>query len=133
MSLNEHPPDRRLKRYIISCHVDKPLEAEAPQSVYIVPIQAGAALTGKRICELNDHDGFPESISYRNDRYSEVTAMWWIGHHIDVPYVGIEHYRRRFRLSDEEIASYLGDGIDIITTFPVIMDWTVEDNYRHTF
>ncbi len=120
--------DKRLKRYIISCHVDKPLLEEEPFSVYNCPIQAGAALTEKRICELNDHDGFPESRSDRNDRYSEVTAMWWIGNHIDTPYIGIEHYRRRFRLTDEEIAAYMDEGIDIITSYPICMSWSVEDN-----
>ena len=67
--------DGRLKLYVISCHTDKPLLEERPSSVYEIPIQAGAALTDMRTCAINDHDGFPESISDRNLRYSEVTAM----------------------------------------------------------
>ncbi|MBR4529090.1 MAG: DUF4422 domain-containing protein [Lachnospiraceae bacterium] len=125
--------DDRLKLYIVSCHVDKPLEEEPPRSVYEVPIQAGAALTDQRTCPINDHDGFRESISDRNTRYGEATAMWWIGNHIDTPYVGLEHYRRRLKLSDEELSAYMDDDIDIITTTPIRMTWSVEDNYRHEF
>ncbi len=109
------------------------MEQIFPVSAYEHYIQAGAALTDKRICELNDHDGFPESISDRNSRYSEVTAMWWIGKHLDTPYVGIEHYRRRLSLTEEELSGYMDDDIDIITTLPVKMGWSVEDNYRNEF
>ena len=122
--------DDRLKLYIICSHVDKPLEQEPPVSVYEHMIQAGAALTDRRICELNDHDGFPESISDRNARYSEATAMWWIRKHLDTPYVGIGHYRRRLKLTDEEIAGYMDDGIDIITSVPQIQQWSIEQDYR---
>ena len=125
--------DNRLKLYIVCSHVDKLMEQDYPKSVYEYQIQAGAALTDKRICELNDHDGFPESISDRNSRYSEVTAMWWIGKHLDTPYVGIEHYRRRLALTDEDIAKYMDKDIDIITTLPIQMSWSVEDNCRNEF
>ncbi len=122
--------DDRLKLYIISSHVDKPLGEDHVPSVYECPIQAGAALTEKRICELNDYDGFAESISERNARYCEATAMWWIGNHIDTPYVGIEHYRRRLKLTDEQIAGYMDDGVDVITSVPQKMQWSVKDDYK---
>ncbi|MCR5178419.1 MAG: DUF4422 domain-containing protein [Lachnospiraceae bacterium] len=125
--------DRRLKLYTVCSHVDKPLEQEPPVSAYECRIQAGAALTDKRICDLNDHDGFPESISDRNRRYSEATAMWWIGDHTDTPYVGITHYRRRFALTDEQIAGYMDDGIDAVVPVPDRMQWSVEKDYRTIF
>ena len=59
----------RMKLYIVTCHVDKPLKQEPPQSGYDIPIQAGAALTDMRTCEINDLDDCDDSISDRNRRY----------------------------------------------------------------
>ena len=122
--------DERLKLYIVSSHADKPIEEGALHSSYDVPIQAGAALTDQRTCAINDHDGFPESISDRNMRYSEGTAMWWVAKHLDTPYVGIAHYRRRLDLTEEEIAAYLDADTDIITSVPQVSEVSIEEDYR---
>ena len=120
---------KSLKLYVVSSHVDKPLEVKIENSKYEVPIQAGAALTDKRVCEINDYDGFDESISERNRRYSECTAIYWIGKHIDSDYVGVEHYRRRFICSDEELESLMNQGVDIITTKPMKIEDGIKKNY----
>ena len=122
--------DDRLKTYVICSHVDKTLNEKQIFSVYDVPIQAGAARTDMRTCALHDHDGCPESISDRNLRYSEVTAMWWVAGHLDTPYVGIGHYRRRLKLTDAEISAYLDAGIDLITSTQMVMEYSIEENYR---
>ncbi|MCR5671756.1 MAG: DUF4422 domain-containing protein [Butyrivibrio sp.] len=110
---------QKMTNWIVCCHVDKPLAEEEPHSKYDKKIQAGAALTDKRICDFNDHDDFPESISDRNRRYSELTAVFWVSKHIDSEYVGISHYRRRFDIPDEELDLLMDKGFDIITTAPV--------------
>lgn len=125
--------NKRLNMYIIGCHVDKPLEEPDLQSKYNIRIQAGAALTDKRIYELNDHDDFEESISDRNQRYSEMTAMYWIGKHIESDYVGIAHYRRRFLLTDDKLDQYMDEGFDIITTNSYPLPEIVSDNYRISY
>ncbi len=122
-----------LKNYIISCHVDKPLEQSVSESKYDLNIQAGAALTEIRTCELNDHDGFCDSISDRNSRYSELTAIWWISKHIDSEYIGIAHYRRRFKLDDFTIDELLNCKVDVITSAPVMLNDSVENGYRKFF
>lgn len=122
-----------LKIYIVSCHVDKKLQEAVRESKYNCYIQAGAALTDQRICELNDHDGFDESISALNARCNEATAMFWIWKHLDTPYVGVGHYRRRLDLSDEQIEAYIHEGIDLITTKPVDLGHTLEENWREYF
>ena len=127
---NSEMDSKRLKLYIISCHVDKPLTQETPSSKYNVPIQAGAALTDMRTCKLNDLDDCPNSVSDRNRRYSEATAMYWISRHIDSDYVGILHYRRRLDLTDEEYDRYMDDGVDIITTHLLNLGQSIETNYR---
>ncbi len=124
--------DDRLKTYVICSHVDKTLNEKQIFSVYDVPIQAGAARTDKRICEINDHDGFPESISERNHRYSEGTAMWWIAKHLDTPYVGLAHYRRRLQITDDELAGYMDSGIDIITSEEIELNASIAENYGKT-
>lgn len=105
-----------LINYVISCHKDKTLCESSPISRYDRQIQAGAALTDKRICKLNDLDNFPESISDRNARYSELTAMFYISKHIESDYIGISHYRRRLDISDEAFENLASNNIDIITT-----------------
>ncbi len=120
---------KTLKLYVVKSHVDKPLDEEIKRSKYEIPIQAGAALTEKRICEVNDHEGFAESISDRNRRYSECTAIWWIGNHIESDYVGVEHYRRRFVCSDEELEELMEDDVDVITSKPMHVDEGIKQNY----
>ena len=122
--------NERLKLYIVSCHVDKPLTQEPPKSKYDVTIQAGAALTDMRVCELNDLDDCPGSVSDRNSRYSEASAMYWIGRHIDSDYVGIVHYRRRLDLTDEQYDKYMDEGVDIITTHLIDLGQSIENDYR---
>ncbi len=132
--------DNRLKLYIISCHVDKPLKEGAPKSIYDCHIQAGAALTDQRTCPLNDMDDCPDNISDRNRRYGEGSAMFWIYRHLDTPYTGIMHYRRRFALNDEEYSGYMDKGVDIITSVPIQIvysgnsrnNMTIEEHYRTT-
>ncbi|MBR5407183.1 MAG: DUF4422 domain-containing protein [Lachnospiraceae bacterium] len=122
--------EKQLKNYVISSPADMALEEAFDGSEFDIHIQAGAALTGDRTCDINDHDGFAESISDRNQRYSEATAMWWIMKHLDTPYVGIAHYRRRFALSDDQISGYIEDGVDIITTNALDMEISIEEAYR---
>lgn len=126
--MNELKSD--LKLYIVSCHVDKPLTQSPPESKYDLKIQAGAALTDKRICPTNDMDDCPTNISDRNRRYSEATAMHWIGQHIDSDYVGIVHYRRRLDLTDAQYEAFMNDGVDIITTHPLDIGKSIEQDYR---
>ena len=125
--------NNKLAMYIVCCHVDKPMEEGDLKSKYNVPIQAGAALTDKRICDINDYDAFPESISYRNKRYSEMTAMYWIGKHINTEYVGVAHYRRRFLLSDLELDDYMDKGFDIITTNKYHLPEIITENYKAAY
>lgn len=123
---------KRLKLYIICCHADRPLLEDIEHSIYEIPIQAGAALTDKRICDLNDFDGFSNSISEKNRRYCEATAMYWIYRHLDeTPYIGIAHYRRRLELSDKEYDELMDKGVDIITSVPVSKRVTIEELFKY--
>lgn len=119
----------QLSLFVVSCHMDKELTEEINPSKYEIPIQAGAALTDKRTAELNDHDGFPESISDRNHRYSELSAIYYIWKNVKTPYIGISHYRRRFILSDRLLDKYMEEGFDIIIPKPWFFDDSLENMY----
>lgn len=115
LKLLSQKKDPRLALFVISSHVDKPVLETFDVSDYEIPIQAGAAKTQERICDLNDYDGFSESISERNHRYSEFTAIYWMWKHVDAPWIGISHYRRKYVISDTEIKKCLDSGTDMIT------------------
>lgn len=123
--------EKLMKLYIVSCHVDKPLTQTPPASDYDVQIQAGAALTDQRICEINDYDNCTDSISDRNKRYSEATAMYWIGQHIDSEYIGVVHYRRRLDITDDGYAEYFKQSVDVITTHSIDLGSSIEKDYRN--
>ena len=43
---------------------------------YVIPIQAGAALTNQHYCSVTDHTG--NNISVKNHEFCELTALYWI-------------------------------------------------------
>lgn len=125
--------DKRLAMFIVCCHVDKLLAEDIPNSKYDIPIQAGAELTDVRVCELNDMTDLPDNISERNQRYSEMTAMYWAWKNIETDYVGICHYRRRLLITDDEMKKYLDDGFDIISVVPCEIRGKVKENYLDSY
>ena len=64
-----------------------------PLNDLYLPIQVGAELN-KDIDLGYQKDNIGENISSKNDRYSELTALYW--KHVDAEYIGLVHYRRHF-------------------------------------
>lgn len=105
--------------YAIKCHVDKPISHPIPYN-YIKEIQAGAALTERRICNCTDDTG--DNISDKNGDFSECSAIYWIWKNgLKKEYTGIYHYRRYLDVSPEELEHQLEKGITLINTIPCIM------------
>lgn len=64
-----------------------------PRDPMYLPVQAGAA--GKEsIGFQRDDEG--ESISEKNPRYCELTALFWLWKNSDAQVLGLAHYRRHF-------------------------------------
>ena len=68
---------------------------EMPTDDLYLPIHVGAELNkDKDLGYQKDNVG--DNISDRNDRYSELTALYCAWKHVDAEYIGLAHYRRHF-------------------------------------
>ena len=68
---------------------------EMPTDDLYLPIHVGAELNkDKDLGYQKDNVG--DNISDKNDRYSELTALYWAWKHVDAEYIGLAHYRRHF-------------------------------------
>lgn len=73
-------------------------EVNLPSHEYFFPIQAGSALSEKRMIYANDDIG--ENISIKNRNYCELTCHYWAWKNLkDVEIIGLNHYRRYFDFS----------------------------------
>lgn len=106
------------KIYIAKSHLDKSLKEQVINKEWEKEIQVGAELTNKRIAEIKDNVG--NNISQKNEKYCELTALYWIWKNTDSEYAGLSHYRRKFVISQEEIEKIINSNIDVVVTIPII-------------
>ncbi len=114
--------------YTAKCHVDQALKEDLSRFSWETPIQAGAALTDQRICEVCDDTG--DNISYKNRQYCELTALYWIWKNDQSDYVGLGHYRRHFEVNEETLKLLVRTEIDAVLTIPILDVPSVGAVYR---
>lgn len=106
--------DINIEVYMVRSHKDKKAEQIALPD-WMIPIQAGKALTDVRIAEVCDDTG--DNISLKNEDYSEGTALYWMWKNTSgQDYIGLFHYRRQMALgldSLKNLAQY-----DVLLTVP---------------
>lgn len=119
---------RTLSIYSARCHMDRELDEDISKYSWEIPIQVGAALTDKRICEIQDNKG--NHISGKNKQYCELTALYWIWKNECSDYVGLGHYRRHFELEEEQLKQLMRSDIDVVLTIPILDIPNVEATYR---
>ena len=98
----------------IAAH-DQPVEFSGREKHHqdiLIPIQAGAALSDKKLCAVRDDLG--ENISEKNSSFCELTVLYWIWKNDKHAIKGLSHYRRRFVINEEKIVDDL-KRCDIIT------------------
>lgn len=113
----------KIQIYQAKSHMDKPLSGQHTgnaQSLYIYPIQVGAALTDQMLTDLRDNQG--DNISAKNRNYCELTATYYAWKHSHAEYKGICHYRRIFDISDEQMQRLLEmkQEWDVILPYPSV-------------
>lgn len=112
----------------VACHTaDHVLKEKMPRRSFEIPIQAGAALTDRRIAAVLDNEG--ENISEKNRKYCELTALYWIWKHGKADYLGLSHYRRRFDISEQMAMKLPESHIDVVVTVPVLNVKGVKQQY----
>lgn len=119
---------RNISIYSARCHVDKELNEDVSSYSWEIPIQVGAALTDKRICDICDNTG--KNISDKNKQYCELTALYWIWKNDKSDYAGLGHYRRHFELNKEQLELLIQSDIDVVLTIPIMDIPSVEATYR---
>ena len=89
--------------YEVCNYRDKPLSSPPTLQTFEQTIQAGAALTDKRIAQLTDDSG--QNISAKNPQYCEMSAVYWIWKNQWHDWVGIEHYRRHLLVTPDMLVN----------------------------
>ncbi len=111
-----HTPMPNIQIYMTRSHVDHPASVpDLPE--WISPIQVGAALAKKPICDIRDDQG--DNISDKNNIYSEATALYWMwknAPHTD--YIGLYHYRRHIAIPGQDVRLLVANHVDILVTIP---------------
>ena len=114
----ETTPGQNLNRdfvlYEVRNHRDKPLQTRPELQRFEQSIQAGAALTDKRVAGLTDDKGV--NISAKNKQYCEMSATYWVWKNTNHAWTGIEHYRRHILVTPGMLES----GADAILPLPYV-------------
>ncbi|MCI9568511.1 MAG: DUF4422 domain-containing protein [Lachnospiraceae bacterium] len=118
-----------IRVYSARCHVDRELKENLSRYDWEIPVQVGAALTEKQICEIRDDQG--EHISYKNGQYCELTALYWIWKNDRSDYAGLCHYRRHFEVNRKILERLARSDIDVVLTIPILNFPSVGDVYRY--
>lgn len=95
-----------------------------------MPIQGGKAISDIDLGIQGDDTG--DNISGKNKRYCETTVLYWAWKNLkNVEYIGLEHYRRRFKTEiTADNIDWLMKGKDFILVRPLGHPVSVADFWR---
>ena len=94
-----------------------------------IPVQVGAFYTKEDVCKTKDDT--LDNISEKNPLYSELTGLYWVWKNRGKnKYVGCEHYRRHFDLTEAEIKEILSNNEIILPRKYALNAKSVEEFHR---
>lgn len=122
-----------LRVYMTKFHKDTPLKTPRKLPEWIIPIQAGAALTDISVAGIKDHTG--DNISEKNKNYSELSALYWIWKNKDPgrgdqDYLGLFHYRRILDIRKDDLSRIADNNIDAVLPYPTLHYPSIEEHHR---
>lgn len=104
---------------------------------WLLPIQAGTALTQERVAEVCDDTG--DHISYKNANYCELTALYWIWKNIlsrisvngemAADYYGLCQYRRILDIRQDDLCRLRRNSVDVILPYPTIHEPDIREHH----
>lgn len=105
--------------YMAQHHADQQMPQRSLPK-WIIPIQVGAVMAEKYVCDVRDNTG--DHISDRNPIYSECTALYWMWKNAPATdYIGLCHYRRHFDMSEMDFTRLEGADMDVLVTAPTFV------------
>lgn len=104
--------------YMVVSHRDKPLAGTYREAPWIKKIQAGAALTDKRVAEITDEGA--DSLSAQNHLYCELSAGYYIWKHNTCEITGLFHYRRILNVTEEQLHLLKVQRLDVLLPLPFV-------------
>ena len=123
----------KLQIYQAKFYKDKRLNNSYILPDWIVPIQAGTALTSIQVAEVTDCVG--DNISKKNETYCELTVLYWlwknrllercaaknerISESSSAEYYGLFHYRRLLDIQNDDLYRMKKNGVDVILPYPL--------------
>lgn len=119
--------DKSVQMYAATTHNDK---ATAKQILDdgIIPLQVGASLTDIR--KGCDTDNTGDNISCDNPNYCECTGLYWIWKNTSgQDYVGLDHYRRRLKISAEQLEYVTEHDINMVLALPQFTTMKTKDYF----
>lgn len=113
---------------LVCCH--KPYECLKEEN--FVPIHVGKAISTISLDMIGDDTG--DNISYKNNNYCELTALYWYWKNQALPkYIGLCHYRRYFLFGESIQLPDLNKVFahyDVVLPKRCIYPFSIEDNYK---
>lgn len=114
--------------YTSKFYKDQKLTSDLKEKSWIKSIQAGAALTDIRVAEICDNVG--DNISNKNINYSELSAMYWIGKHVEHDYIGLFHYRRVLDICEDDLYKLSCNDVDVVLPYPTVHYPSIQEHHK---
>lgn len=121
--------------YMVKFYGDKVLKDKRKLPAWLIPVQAGAELTDKRVAEILDNSG--ENISYKNGNYCELTVLYWLWKNRIIlydnallKYYGLFHYRRWLDIREDDIKRIYQHNVDVVLPFPTVHEPDITEHHE---